>query len=185
MGCSNSKNIETNEQKRPIEGVLRTSNKSNSAHSSHSAIPKSVAFEVSLDEAANGAAVSPPDTEKKSLPKRLLDRLQDEPSSPELTAEQCLEKQRKAEERRLQLLDERGRAKPAPPSPSQKLRTRGSSREWGITMTTMMAMRDIELQQKVRQRKVQTSSHENHLTPPFRPHLLGPCFALTSFFISE
>lgn len=107
MGCSNSKNIQTDEQKRPIEGVLRTSNKSNSTQSSHSAIPKSVAFEVNLDDAANKAAVAQPEPEKKSLPKRLLDRLRDGPSSPEQTADQLLEKQKKAEERRLQLLDER------------------------------------------------------------------------------
>lgn len=107
MGCSNSKTIATNEQKRPIEGVLRTSNKSNSAHSTtSSSLPKSVAFEVNLDEAANGAATSPPESDKKSLPKRLLERLQDEPSC-ELTTEQLEEKQRKAEERRLQVLDER------------------------------------------------------------------------------
>jgi hypothetical protein len=109
MGCSNSKAIETNEQKRPIEGVLRTGNKLNSAHSSHSAIPKSVAFEVALEEKpANGSATNPPpEPEKKSLPKRLLERLQEKSGSKETKAEKILEKQRKAEERRLQVLDER------------------------------------------------------------------------------
>lgn len=107
MGCSNSKSIETNEQKRPIEGVLRTTKSNSSANSSQPSVPKSVAFEVSLQSEANGAAASPVSPEKKSLPKRLLDRLQDEAPTPEQTAEQILEKQRKAEERRLQVLDER------------------------------------------------------------------------------
>lgn len=107
MGCSNSKSIETNEQKRPIEGVLRTNKSNPSAKSSQPPVPKSVAFEVSLESEANGAAATPISPEKKSLPKRLLDRLQEEATSPEQTAEQILEKQRKAEERRLQVLDER------------------------------------------------------------------------------
>ena len=70
-------------------------------------MPKSVAFEVNLDDAANGAAVAPREPEKKSLPRRLLERLQEGHTSPEQKAKQLLEKQRKAEQRRLQVLDER------------------------------------------------------------------------------
>ena len=132
MGCSDSKSIETNEQKRPIEGVLRRPT-DNSAQSNHSSVPKSVAFEVSLDESAAAANGAPPEAEKKpSLPKRLLSRLQDEPSSPEMTAEQLLAKQRKAEERRLQVLDERqskARASVSKAPPHERIESRVGNRE--------------------------------------------------------
>lgn len=96
MGCSNSKSVSTCNEKRP---------KSDSSLSKGDKVPKSVAFEVKLDDK--------PDEEEKitsndkpQLPKRLQERLE-EPSHTSHTAEEIEEKIQKAAERRLQVMEDR------------------------------------------------------------------------------
>lgn len=130
MGCSNSKAVMTSETtERP--GVLR--NTSPSTNTSTSSLPKSVAFDVPLQENGNGTAketngnVVSDGSGKLMLPKRLQERLMEESTPTTLTAEDIEEKAKKAEERRQLQIEERlskarasislqsGRTAPEPP----------------------------------------------------------------------
>ena len=111
MGCSNSKAITTTEQ-RP--GVLRNPSPSaRDSNNSTSSLPKSVAFDVPLEEStspsseSNGNVVSDATNGKLMLPKRLQERLMDESSPGTLTAKELEDKIRRADERRQQQIDER------------------------------------------------------------------------------
>ena len=95
MGCSNSKSVSTCDDKRP---------KSDSSLSKGDKVPKSVAFEVKLDDQPEEKAAATND--KPQLPKRLQERLE-EPSHTSHTAEEIEEKIQKAAERRLQVMEDR------------------------------------------------------------------------------